>query len=341
VADNSKIQWTDATWTVVTGCTKDSAGCAHCYAAREWSRLSANPAVPKYYGRSFGDVRFHVSDLDQPLRWRRPRRIFVPSMGDLFHEQIFDHQIAAAFAVMAACPQHQFQVLTKRASRMRAFMSDWDMNRCLYVLEQVAWDISATVVAQMAWPPVNVLLGVSAEDQQTADARIGELLDTPAAGRFVSLEPLLAGVDLSDFLVPPGAPNRIVKPLSLPIEYMPVVGVDWVIAGGESGPKARPTHPNAFRRLRDQCECAQVPFYFKQWGEWAPYAQASPTGDRYARTHVFSDGTAVYRCGKKKAGRVLDGRTHDEVPAGPAAARTAAPGEAAVLHRQDRRGNAP
>jgi protein gp37 len=343
MADNSNIEWTDATWTIVTGCTKVSPGCKHCYAERDWARLSSNPAVRKYFGRDFGDVRLHPASLDQPIRWRRPRRVFVPSMGDLFHEGIGDHKIAAVFAVMAACPQHQFQVLTKRAARMRAFMAGRAMPECIAALATVAPDLTARITPPPDWPPRNVSLGVSAEDQAMADARISELLRTLAAVRFVSLEPLLAGVDLGNYLVPPGAPERIVVPHSLPVEYMPVVGLDWVIAGGESGPKARPTHPDAFRLLRDQCARARVPFLLKQWGAWAPVEVVGPVREgeiSAGRAVAIGQGERVVwmrRLGKKTAGRTLDGRIHDEIPPSSAAASAITPDEAAGPHHHNRR----
>lgn len=276
----SKIEWTDETWNPVTGCTKVSQGCKHCYAEREWARLSANPKATAYFGRSFGDVQCHPERLEQPLRWKRPRRIFVNSMSDLFHEDVPVDFIAQVFDAMARCPQHTFQILTKRAARMQFLM----------------W-------SELDWKPLpNVWIGVSVEDQSTADERIPLLLQTPAAVRWVSAEPLLGPVDLEfgeiDIaLEKDGFGNSAI-----------LGGIDWVVVGGESGPKARPMHPDWARSLRDQCAAVGVPFLFKQWGEWATGAN----GD-YSQ-HKWVDGSVSYRCGKKASGRLLDGVQHDGYP---------------------------
>jgi protein gp37 len=220
MSDKTHIQWTDATWNVVTGCSKVGLGCAHCYAERHWPRLSGNKAT-KYHGRKFSDVRCHPEELDTPLRWKKPRRIFVPSMGDLFHPSVPEVFVAAVFGVMASCPQHTFLVLTKRPTRLQywvkfidkmatsalsLFPNDpltWRRAHCLYaaaVNHGVMPSRTAGQIEEQGWPLPNVWLGVSCEDQTTADERIPILLDTPAAHRFVSAEPLLSGVDFSPFL---------------------------------------------------------------------------------------------------------------------------------------------
>lgn len=299
MADRSAIEWTDATWSPVTGCDPISAGCKHCYAKREVeNRWSKNPKS-EWFGRPFNDVRCHPEKLAgarSPLAWKRPRRIFVCPRADLFHEAVPVEFIAQVFAFMARCPQHTFQVLTKRARRMQF----------------VLW-------SELDWKPLpNVWLGVSVEDQATADERIPLLLQTPAAVRWISAEPLLRAIDLTE-------------------AFDSEPSLDWVVAGGESGPKARPMDPGWVRYLRDQCEAADVPFLFKQWGEWAPDFEGAMTCNSCgatkhdsARTRAGIDECAhcggtdwmnadsplgtLCRVGKKAAGRLLDGVLHDEYP---------------------------
>jgi protein gp37 len=210
--------------------------------------------------------------MDLPVRWRKPRRIFVNSMSDLFHEHLPDMTIARIFQVMLRAPRHTYQILTKRPERMQAWVAAW--------------------VKEAGTPlPANIWLGVSVEDQATAKQRVPLLLDTPCAVRWVSAEPLLG-------------------PVALALD-----GLNWVVVGGESGPGARPMHPDWARRLRDDCVGAGVAFLFKQWGDWLPDSHADWTrGDgHYERVHVA--GTGLARVGKKRAGRELDGRLWDEYPA--------------------------
>jgi len=229
MSDRTKIQWTDATWNPVTGCTKVSPGCAHCYAE----------AMTKRSGGDFSEVTLHPDRLDQPLRWRKPRRIFVCSMGDLFHEDVPSQFIYHVFSVMRKASQHTFLVLTKRPGRMRAW-------------------IAANNEITVPTPP-NVWLGVSVEQQRAAEERIPLLLQTPAAVRFVSCEPLLESVDLrlgdtrrcfcGEIRLNCDCPN-----------------LNWVIAGGESGPGARSAQLEWFHDLRDECRAAGVPLFVKQMG---------------------------------------------------------------------------
>jgi protein gp37 len=306
---STKIEWTDETWNPVTGCTKVSQGCKNCYAERIFAR--------PYPGRAFTDVRTHADRLDQPLRWKQPRRIFVNSMSDLFHEDIPDDFIFDVFGIMEKAHWHTFQVLTKRPARM---------------LELLGEPVEAGEKA----PPSNIWWGVSAEDQATADERILLLQQTTAAVRFLSCEPLLGPIDLTPHLqVGTRGSDGKVRP-----------DIHWVIAGGESGPKARPSHPDWFRSLRDQCATAGVPFFFKQWGEWWEVAHLlqehgkalEVDADSLEAVEWFDPGDALIahdgrvfdspgtipydtpcrlmtRLGKKAAGRTLDGRTHDEYPA--------------------------
>ncbi len=231
MSDKTGIAWTDATWNPVTGCSKVSAGCTHCYAEREWPRLSApgRSGSSVYQGRKFTDVRCHPERLNQPLRWRRPRRIFVNSMSDLFHEDVPTEFILDALGVMGLARRHTFQILTKRPERARAILSqpcDLSMRPGTFAF---------------VWPLPNVWLGVSTENQAAADERIPHLLATPAAVRFVSCEPLLGATAIPD-------------------------GLDWVIVGGESGPKARPLWVPQVRYMVKRCASIEIPCFVKQLG---------------------------------------------------------------------------
>ncbi|ROZ88990.1 DUF5131 family protein [Gordonia sp. OPL2] len=315
MSDTTKIEWTDRTWNPVTGCTKVSAGCDHCYAETIAERFRGGPAFPNGF-----DVQLREHKLTEPLRWRKPARVFVNSMSDLFHDAVPDDYIAQVFAVMGMARRHTLQVLTKRHGRMRSLLSSEDfqvrVGQFRYRLgdsEPVATDVS------WSWPLPNVHLLVSVENQQWADIRIPALLDTPAAVRGISAEPLLGAVNLH--------PDPIASD-----SVFWLGNLDWVIVGGESGRNARPMHPDWARSLRDQCERAGVPFLFKQWGEWAPQM---PTDWRRGDVAIDRDGPAhvlgqygfddlpidvrrrsylMRRVGTKAAGRELDGRTWDEFP---------------------------
>lgn len=247
----STIEWTDATWNPVRGCTKISPGCGRCYAERFAERFRGVAGSP--YEQGF-DLRLVPEMLAEPLRWATPRTVFVNSMSDLFHEGVPDEYIANVVRVMERADWHTYQVLTKRAGRMAALLR--------------------TTLRHAADSP-HVWWGVSVEDRRYGLPRIDHLRDTPAAVRFLSVEPLLEDlgeIDLS--------------------------GIHWVIAGGESGVRPRPMREEWVTALRDRCAAAGVQFFFKQWG-----------------------GTQ-----KKKAGRLLQGRTHDDMPPRgqrPVAARTA------------------
>lgn len=239
MAQKSEIEWTDATWNPVTGCTKVSPGCKHCYAETFAERFRGVPGHP--YEQGF-DLRLWPERLEIPLRWKAPRMIFVNSMSDLFHEAVPDEFIRSVFLTMARAEQHTFQVLTKRAGRL------------------AEWHAEHPEFAELP----NTWLGVSVEDRRFGVPRIAVLRGVRAAVRFLSIEPLLEDVGALD-----------------------LTGIDWVIVGGESGPGARPMRPEWVRSIRDQCRAAKIPFFFKQWGgRW-----------------------------KKRAGRVFEGRTWDEMPA--------------------------
>lgn len=324
MADKSGIEWTDATWNPVTGCAKVSAGCKNCYAERDWARLKH---LPTYAGRAFTDVACHPERLDQPLRWRRPRRIFVNSLSDLFHPAVPDEFISQVFAVMGICTHHTFQVLTKRPERMLDWFSRkgrkvdgrpsaessvpfWMDNLLIVRGVGILWDGT--------WPLPNVWIGVSVEDQASADKRIPLLLKTPAAVRWVSAEPLLGPVDL--YAVPvrdtstccgaAGDDDDVCydNPLSRCFDRSHGVdgaSIDWLVVGGESGPKARGMDPEWARSLRDQCAAAGVPFHFKQWGAGCPIGSGLSGAPLKVAGYDFSE---------RNGGRVLDGVVHDAYP---------------------------
>lgn len=332
---DSKIEWTDAVWNPVTGCTRVSAGCDHCYAVGMTARLEAmgkNSMTnatqqkclrDKYAGltvmnkageRQFnGKIRTHDDALEIPLRWKKPRRIFVNSMSDLFHRDVPFEFIDRVFAVMSLCPQHTFQVLTKRPERMAEYLFAWEMcdNHGRPIRERVARAIAdlpscrghTPISPTIEWPLKNVWLGTSAENQEAADERIPHLLRCPAAVRFLSCEPLLGPIEFSDVSKRSDA--------VLQLGELSLSGIDWVIVGGESGSKARPMHPDWARSIRDQCAAAGVAFFYKQWGEWC---ETDLNPNKKARKHCFDDGKLMQRIGKKATGRLLDGVEHNEMP---------------------------
>jgi protein gp37 len=234
MAANSHIEWTEATWNPVTGCTKVSAGCKNCYAERLANRLKA--MGNRRYANGF-ELTLHDDVIDLPRSWRSGRKIFVNSMSDLFHDDVPFSYILRVFQTMRECPQHFFQILTKRSARVRR------------IADQIEW-------------PANVWMGVSVENKVVI-SRVDDLRDIPAAVRFLSCEPLigsLKGIDLT--------------------------GIHWVIVGGESGPGARPMNIGWVREIHRACRTYKVPFFFKQWG-----------GVR-----------------KDLTGRLLGGKTYDEMP---------------------------
>lgn len=320
---STKIEWTEATWNPTSGCTKVSPGCDNCYAER---------ITERFHGRgSFTEVTLHPERLETPLRWRKPRMVFVNSMFDLFHPQVPDEFVARVFAVMHDAEQHTFQILTKRHGRAHALLNDPDFyDRFVGELAELraAWQGYANPAP--TWPLRNVWLGVSVETQKWADVRIPALLDTPAAVRFLSAEPLLGPVDLdgpadvnghraspSYWLTGrPGWVPEGVTSTGMTVEGLGIgPSIDWVIAGGESGPNARPMHPDWARLLRDQCVSARVPYFFKQHGEWWPGIPSDEAYLRRVRQHNWPDGEHTsYRVGKSRAGRKLDGETWGQFP---------------------------
>lgn len=426
MSQKTGIEWTEATWNPLAGCSMVSPGCHNCYAMKVAFRMekifeNADSALPhmamasaKYKGTTkkvngkivwTGKVNIDERGLVGPLKRRRPTKYFVNSMSDLFHEDVPDDFIDRVFAVMALCPQHTFQILTKRAARMRAYCAaraeKWEA-LCLqrdqaYDDDHTCFKCGGEGLMQLSdcpeewgedsfsevdrliecpdcaeererrqiaqWPLPNVWLGVSVESEEYKD-RIDELRRTPAAVRFVSAEPLLGALDIAGQLSKAtlhhvsmsvsgalrnkafdGLTDSDGEPLSrkeaqAQLELLqasgvklvstggcegfsdqtgcpghPLPGLDWVICGGESGPNARPMHPDWARGLRDQCAAAGVPFFFKQWGEWAPADQV-PGHPREHDSHPWS-----VKVGKKRAGRLLDGVLHDAMPGAVALAK--------------------
>ena len=272
------IGWCDETWNPVTGCSAVSAACENCYARRMARRLRGRCGYPK--DEPFG-VTFHPDRLEDPLRWRKARDIFVCSMGDLFHKKVcYDDQIRV-FAVMSLAQRHRFFVLTKRGAEMRAFFN-WQQDQ--FGTDELIWfaangiDQGEKILATPNWPFPNVWLGVTVENQDYV-GRMEELLKIPAARHFVSCEPLLGPVEIGQWLRGcRGCPDCLEK-RCLPLPVCPELAearrneprcggrgaarIDWVIAGGETGPGARPADFDWFRSLRDECAAADVPFFFK------------------------------------------------------------------------------
>ncbi|MDG4784397.1 phage Gp37/Gp68 family protein [Micromonospora sp. WMMD1102] len=270
MGDGSTIEWTEATWNPTTGCDRISPGCDNCYALTLAKRLKAMGSAkyqtdgdPRTSGPGFG-VAVHQSALTEPLRWRAPRTVFVNSMSDLFHARVPREFVAQAFGVMARTPQHTYQILTKRPERMLRLVGE-EIDGGVTLLEaadEAGLTDTAQTLYEAAWPLPNVWLGTSIELDRYA-GRACPLRATSAAVRFISAEPLLG-----------------------PLPSLDLTGIDWLIAGGESGPGARSVDPGWVRDLRDRCQASGVAFFFKQWGGRTP----------------------------KAGGRELDGRTWDEYP---------------------------
>lgn len=361
MGDKSKIEWTDASWNPVAGCSRVSSGCDNCYAMGQAHRIQAMGNTDAYHDTTrktkrgvdwSGVVNLLPERLDQPLRWKRPRRIFVNSMSDLFHPTVPTSYIAEVFVVMMLANWHTYQILTKRPERMAEVLNDpgWlaeTLASACYAdnlyeplrlnTDHGSADRLLTMLRDypsQVWPADHIWLGTSVENQTTADERIPHLLKCPAVVRWLSCEPLLGSVDLTAHF------NNGEPALMGYEEYL-----HWIVCGGESGPGARPMHPRWARSLRDQCLQANVPFHFKQHGRYIHEDQiwedpemrggndaylyfGAKTIDRYinerlggfehlfntGRLHQFEDTSFAFPVGKKVAGRVLDGRTWNQYP---------------------------
>jgi protein gp37 len=284
---NHRIAWADAVWDPVRGCSRKSAACVNCYAETEtalnsqaggWGEgfASVTPDGLKWTGK----VAIHEEKLAMPLGVEKPSRIFVNAFADVFHEEMTDAMIDRVFAVMAAAPQHCYVILTKRQKKMQTYMADpATLGRVAANVAALGFDAKAA-----SWPPANVWLGVTTENQKEAERRVPTLLQTPAAVRFIAAEPLLSAVEL--------------KPEWLPHAGASGPTIDWVMGGGESGPNARPIDLGWVRALRDQCARTGTPFYWNDWGTMMPDGQAPKDGSPDA------------------ANRYLDGAVHEAFPAG-------------------------
>jgi protein gp37 len=369
MAQTSDIQWTDASWTPIRArvkadaggiarqkgysslvriadkmagrvgphCEHMSPGCTNCYSASNNQRcLPENGTGLPFDRRSrdLVDIFLDEKILAEPLRWKRPRKIFVCSQTDLFGGWVPDEMIDAVFAVMALCPQHTFQVLTKQADRMLRWFDVVFDNREHAVAQQMANIRPQECALIPDWPLPNVWLGVSTENQSEAEHRIDKLMLTPAAIRFISYEPALGPLDIRNWLQPssslPGKHVRL-SPGHWIVDkdgaHLFWRGLDWVIAGGESGREARPSHPDWFRSVLYQCAAVGVPYFFKQWGAYGyatlepdttfagGLAFQSPRGGRASveRGLRLDEKTVAVRM-KKQPAPLLDGNLYQEFP---------------------------
>lgn len=379
---STKIEWTNLlpgykgeTWNPFPGCNKVSPACDHCWAERMANRLAANPKTAHIYkelitdGKWNGNVRkltykaFELGDgykypeIYDPIRWRKARLVAVNLMGDSFHEKMSDWQIDLMMGIAVLNPKHIFQFLTKRSERLKDYFST-PKDELIERWGKAVWNIGLCEDEAAAycyvcnrldheWPAKNIWIGVSVENQEQASKRIPDLLEIPAAVRFISAEPMLGPISL-DFSTTNFIHNTLTGEFLCEgmNETCISTKIDWVICGGESGPKARPMHPDWVKSLRDQCKSAGTPFFFKQWGEWIPehkpkdgeptcivcgctWSNACEGGCHWlentgmndicsccgnARAGKLEDESLVFRVGKKKAGRLLDGAEYNEYP---------------------------
>ncbi len=299
----TKIEWTEYSWNPVTGCTPISEGCQNCYAKRMTNRLRGRCGYPE--DDPFR-VTLHPERLGEPLRWKKPRRVFVCSMGDLFHEDVPRWMRFEVMDIILQAKQHTFLILTKRPANMEEFF-EWYYSKAGRTIETIK----------------NLWLGVTAENQQRADERIPILLQIPAAVRFISVEPMLGPVDLTEYFSeydyrPTYEYYReFLKMQGIESDGKPALfksGLDWVICGGETGPGARPMNPDWVRSLRDQCQDAGISFFLKSWGEYCFPSQMPEETYQALQDRYNLDVEIPWKVGKKAAGRILDGRTWDEMP---------------------------
>lgn len=359
MADKTHIEWTDATWNPITGCKVVSPGCTNCYAMKlAGTRLQHHPSrkgltVDTKAGPVWtGEVRFNEQWLADPLRWKKPRQIFVCAHADLFGENVPFEWVDRVFGVMALASWHTYQILTKRPDRMREYMRGRRRKLAQHMVDEylskpdgtvgragravhAAWPVKSVgdlaqpdAVAMATWPLPNVWLGVSAEDQQRWDERVPELMWTPAAKRFVSIEPMLGPIKTDVIEVLGG--DAELYPLAWTTDCIdqnddPVADIpplDLIILGGENGP--RPMHPDWARQVRDACAAEGVPFFFKQWGSWkeAFHDQDGPKVDVVDADDDAADSVmAIFAC-RETAFVSADGQTfrghHHNLPEGAA-----------------------
>lgn len=341
------IAWTDETWNPIRGCGRVSPECINCYAERVARRFSG-PGQPyegliAKGGQWNNKIKVVPDHLTDPLRWRRPRRIFVNSMSDLFHEAVPEHFIDSVFAVMALADHHIFQILTKRPERMMTYMQGLlersrDIAQSAVSLwggkdPDAVWELVQRRIAEGPLP--NVWMGTSIGNQAAADERMPFLMRTPAAVIWISVEPMIGPVNLMEWLWEPTGDWRTHNGKRQMKMILPAgQRLGWVVLGGESGEGSRPMHPNWARQVRDQCKQAGVPFFFKQWGEFVddgnnPLPTPYPEKLRKSALKVKLDGTFVtihseivgsdyaimMKLGKRVTGTLLDGKEWLEMPA--------------------------
>jgi protein gp37 len=345
----SKIEWTNKTWNPIVGCSKVSAGCKNCYAIRmAWRLQHIGHSAQKYAGTVektacgqlnwTGKINLSEKDLLKPLTWKKPRIIFVNSESDLFHESLPFEVIDKVFAVMGRCQHHTFQVLTKRPDRMLEYYKSDPYQRILNASYLINLPKSHSIGAGIDNPSVpgnlgwkHVWLGVSVENQQAANERIPLLLQVPAAVRFLSCEPLLAPINLGNWLETCPKSKRVdgnghswlfdgddpyvkcyycgeirdaLNGRTIGVSHTMPSDIHWVIVGGESGKDARPMHPLWVRQLRDQCQKVSISYFFKQWGEWVECGQEPGfiAGNEVRDVrNILPDGTE-YKTGYIRAG---------------------------------------
>jgi protein gp37 len=329
MGDRTKVEFADATWNPLRGCSDLSRGCRNCFAKLIAARMGA-PGKP-FEGYAFmqdgkpfwtGKVKIVERVLMEPLTWRQERAVYVGSMSDLFHPELAQDERDAIHGTMALCGQHTFQILTKRPEAMCAYYGDPEVwariekwARAIYRMHHGREYPSQ---GHLRGPMPNIWAGTSIEDQRTANRRLPWLLKTVACRRFVAYEPAIAPVDATLYLNAWKSEPEIPK-------------IDWLVCGGESGPYARPLHPYAASWIRDQCLAAGTSFFFKQWGEWSPVLRRGAPFEQWGyydqdekfhpRRRIFLQSETarqhpvkMWRIGKEAAGRELDGRVWDEMP---------------------------
>ncbi len=350
----SKIEWTTETWNpIISGCSIISEGCQNCYAMKMANRLE-HMGQEKYKGLTRktakgktiwnGKINIDMNDkaLYEPLKTKKPTMYFVNSMTDLFHEDVPFEAIDKIMAVIALTPQHTYQVLTKRDERMYEYFCqsrplDFEINNILdlYPVKGSKFELYKIAEKFISNPTVlpNLWLGVSIENKETLP-RIDKLRETPAAVRFLSCEPLLSDIDFTvveelnegekDFLyhnllsgICTTTTNHVFTEFD--VKYNKTPKIDWVIVGGESGHVARPMHPDWVRSIRNQCKDANIPFFFKQWGEYLPYGTKTDVlmnqfGETDFSKHQRGNYIGFAKVGKKQAGALLDGKEYREMP---------------------------
>lgn len=309
MAENTKIEWTDHTFNSWEGCQKVGPGCDNCYAETRNARFAGGTAIN--WGPGAPRRRTSASNWAKPKAWNaahaaffaqhgRRQRVFCASLADVFDNAVDPQWRADLFALIAATPHLDWLLLTKRIGNVQPMLAELTHGN----------DPDLSLLDMMPLP--NVWIGATIVNQEEADRDIPKLLAVPARVRFLSMEPLLGPVSFEGMFANPRNPADGTNMLE---------ALDWVIVGGESGPGARPMHPDWPRSLRDQCKAAGVPFLFKQWGEWVDFDH-TPTdwwnlrteAERSRLVQCFLGGKAVNRIGKKAAGRLLDGRAWDGVP---------------------------